>query len=327
MRRLIICADGTWNSPDQELDDYDIRKPSNVVKLSRAIQPVANDGTSQVVFYDTGVGTHNFLDKFVGGTTGVGLSDNIIQGYRFLVNNYEPGDEIYLFGFSRGAFTVRSLGGLISKIGLLPKIQEYWFPEGFELYRSKAKAKALKKYRALNQSRSVSIRMIGVFDTVGALGVPVGFLSSLGKSKYEFHDVRLPPVVEHGYHALAIDEQRKDFEPSMWSHKKANQVVEQVWFPGVHTNIGGGYKDNGIANHTLKWMLEKATALGLETDSKYLKHYKPDHLGVLYQSRKGMYRLKRKLIRPIGQALNDTIHPCVRDRMREDKDYKPANVD
>lgn len=326
MRRLIVCADGTWNSPDQELDDYDIRKPSNVVKLSRAIKPKTSNGISQIVFYDTGVGTHNFLDKFVGGATGVGLSDNIIQGYRFLVNNYEEGDEIYLFGFSRGSFTVRSLGGLISKIGLLPKIQEYWFPEGFQLYRSKANRIEQKKYRKLNRSRDVKIKMIGVFDTVGALGIPVGFLSSLGKSKYEFHNVKLPTIVEHGYHALAIDENRIDFAPSLWGSIKSNQVVEQVWFPGVHTNIGGGYKDNGIANHALQWMVSKASSLGLETNPKYLTHYKPDHMGILYESRKGMYKLKKPFVRPIGQSLNETIHQCVFDRIRDDKSYKPVNV-
>ncbi len=131
MRRLVICADGTWNSPDQELDGYDLRKPSNVVKLSRAVKPIGDDGTSQIVFYDTGVGTQDFVDKLVGGATGVGLSQNIIQAYRFLVNNFHSSDQIFLFGFSRGAYTVRSLSGLIDRIGLLPKSQEYWFPEGY----------------------------------------------------------------------------------------------------------------------------------------------------------------------------------------------------
>lgn len=326
MRRLIICADGTWNSPDQELDEYDLRKPTNVVKLSRAITPVSANGVSQVVFYDTGVGTQNFVDKLVGGATGVGLSENIIQCYRFLVNNYQDGDQVFLFGFSRGAYTVRSLGGLISKIGLLPKSQEYWLPEGYDLYRSTAKAEKLAKYRRLNKSRDITICMIGVWDTVGALGIPVGILSAIGKDKYQFHDVSLPTPVEHAYQALAVDEQRVDFAPSVWNKKRANQTLEQMWFPGVHTNIGGGYADNGIANHTLHWMIEKARNLGLEVDSRYLDHFIPDHNGVIYQSRKGFYRLKKPFIRPIGTGIEESLHDSVTNKERSDRKYRPINV-
>lgn len=326
MRRLIYCADGTWNSPDQELDTYDLRKPSNVVKLSRAILPISPNGTSQVVFYDTGVGTHNFVDKLVGGATGAGLSDNIIQGYRFLASNYHPGDEIYLFGFSRGAYTVRSLAALIANIGLLPNHQEYWLPEGYELYRSQATRKQFREYRVLNKSRTPSIRMVGVWDTVGALGIPVGILSAIGQRKFQFHDVSLPTAVEHAYHALAIDETRIDFAPSIWNRKLTTQTVEQAWFPGVHTNIGGGYADNGLANHALHWMVSKADILGLAFDYDYLTHYEPDHLGTIYRSRKGFYRLKQPHIRAIGLGVEETLHESVKLREYDDARYKPSNV-
>jgi len=326
MRRLVICADGTWNSPDQELEEYDLRKPTNVTKLSRAILPVDPDGTSQIVFYDTGVGTHNFVDKYIGGVTGVGLSDNVIQCYRFLVNNYIQGDEIYLFGFSRGAYTVRSLGGLIGKIGLLPKSQEYWLPEGYDLYRYRAPAKQLRDYRRLNKSRNVSVNMIGVWDTVGALGIPVGFLNALGREKYQFHDVTLPRGVINAYQALAIDEKRADFVPSVWAKNSASQTVEQQWFPGVHTNIGGGYADNGIANHALQWMVEKADAVGLRTDKSYLAHYKADHRGAIYESRKGFYKLKKPYLREIGTGINESFSECVGLRQRWDEKYRPTNV-
>ena len=326
MRRLIVCADGTWNSPDQELEEFDLRKPSNVVKLARAIRPVDSSGTSQIVYYDTGVGTHNFVDKLVGGATGVGLSENVIAAYRFLVNNYVDDDEVYLFGFSRGAYTARSLGGLLHKIGLLPKPQEYWLPEGYDLYREDAPKQKLDRYKRLNKSRSIKVKMIGVWDTVGALGIPVGILSGIGRQKYQFHDVSLPGIVENAFHALAVDEQRVDFAPSVWSQKNASQVLDQQWFPGVHTNIGGGYADNGIANHALLWMISKAVNLGLEVDDKYLSHYVPDHKGEIYQSRKSFYRLKKPYVRPIGSGLNESLHESTVSRLSDDSSYKPSNV-
>jgi uncharacterized protein (DUF2235 family) len=329
MRRLIVCCDGTWNSPDQELDEYDVRKPTNVVKLARSVVPVASDGTSQIVFYDTGIGTHSFVDKFVGGATGKGLSQNIIEAYRFLVNNFDGEDEIYLFGFSRGGFTARSLAGLIGQIGLLPKQQEYWLPEGYEMYRERDDRKAIARYRKLNKTRSVTIRMVGVWDTVGALGIPFGIIEALTRRRYQFHDVTLSACVQHAYQALAIDEHRSTFQPAIWESCLKNQVVEQQWFPGVHTNVGGGYADNGIANHALMWMVDRANALGLETNSEYLGHFVPDSFGDLYDSKTGIYRFDKNLFRAVGRAgrsANERLHQSAIERYKGDRSYRPKNV-
>ena len=144
MKKIIICCDGTWNKPDQKSNKFNVRKPTNITKLSRALKTTCDNKEAQVCYYDTGVGTGNILDKYLGGGTGQGLEKNIMEAYRFLVNNYHPKDKIFMFGFSRGAYTVRSLTGLVNLIGLLPKNNDYWFPEGFEIYRDKNKGENLR---------------------------------------------------------------------------------------------------------------------------------------------------------------------------------------
>lgn len=115
MKRIVICADGTWNRPEKDPED----QPTNVLKLARAVKPVASDGIAQQVFYDWGLGSYH--DTVVASTTGRGINKNIMGNYRYLVQNYAPGDEIYLFGFSRGSYTVRSLCGLINNCGILKR--------------------------------------------------------------------------------------------------------------------------------------------------------------------------------------------------------------
>ena len=326
MKRIVICADGTWNVPDQE--DRGKRKPTNVVKTARGVVPRAGDGTVQVVYYNDGVGTNWGIDKIAGGGFGVGLSANIVEAYQFLVLNFEPGDEIYLFGFSRGAYTVRSLAGVVDTIGVLTKDHAFFIPDAYGLYRDGAPEAELEQFRQDHHSRETPIRFIGVWDTVGALGIPVGLFKWFNK-RYEFHRVELTDCIEHAYHALAIDERRRPFRPSLWSLPEGSrQVLEQVWFPGVHSNVGGGYDKDGLANCALHWLKDKASDLGLEFDGSYLAHYQPWFGHELRRSMTVAYRLLVPADRPIGVMPNgnESIHESALKRMKKYPDYRPRNL-
>lgn len=271
-KRLVVCCDGTWNEPDQEVDDNpaDETEPTNVLKTVRGIAPVDCNGTPQVVYYDSGVGTQNSVDKFIGGGLGVGLSENIQQAYRFIANNYHEGDELFLFGFSRGAYTVRSLAGFIESAGLLNKAHLRRVPEAYALYRlppgESPDPLAQRRLEQLEpKPRRIPIKFIGVWDTVGALGAPTPILGRLTRRKVGFHNTQLGNEVQNAYHALAIDERRRPFQPNLWTGKPADgQTIEQVWFAGVHSNVGGGYRNCGLSNITLKWLTGRASQHGLE---------------------------------------------------------------
>lgn len=338
MKRIAICCDGTWNKPDQS--DRGKRKPSNVVKMVRGIKPLADDGTVQVVYYQIGVGTGRGADKWLGGGTGLGLSENIIESYEFLSNNYVPGDQVFLFGFSRGAYTARSLVGLIDTAGLLPKNEIFFMKEAYELYRSHREVEneaeeeefqqRAMQFREDHQSEPIPIQFLGVWDTVGALGIPIGFFSGLNK-RYAFHEVGLSPSVIGAYHALAIDERRKAFKPALWSPDVPRPIdnFEQRWFAGVHSNIGGGYDNDGLANIGLHWLKDKAADLELECDEKFLSHYRPFYMDELRNTMKGKYRFLGKYDRPIGEATNgnETVDPtAIRRLQKKFEGYSPDNL-
>lgn len=267
-RRLILCMDGTWNSNDKS------DKVTNIVKLLRAIPPVDNQGISQVLYYGRGVGTGTG-EKVRGGFSGAGLDDNIIDGYRFLGNNYHPGDEILIFGFSRGAYTARSLAGLINLAGILkPLCLGGVLDELLKIYRSDREDKqtAIAQLKGLQRHEQVRIKCVGVWDTVGSLGIPGDWAKQLSfASRWYFHDVHLGAHIEVALHALAIDEKRGAFPPTLWEKPidrplPAGQTVEQVWFPGVHSNIGGSYEDDRLSDITLDWMIKRLrvhTQLGI----------------------------------------------------------------
>src|SRR3954469_13348738 len=215
MRRLVICADGTWNTPDKTEKGTPV--PTNVIKMARAICPVDDRDVSQIVYYHDGVGTGvGVIDKILGGGFGIGVERNITDCYRFLVDNYHDGDEIFLFGFSRGAFTARSLGGMIRKCGVLQPDKTDMIPKAFEFYRSDVHPREPQavQFRAEN-SKQVKLKMVGVWDTVGALGIP-GLFRFIARKRFSFHDVGLSSEVEHAYHAISVDEKRKPFAPTLW---------------------------------------------------------------------------------------------------------------
>ena len=206
-RRLIVCCDGTWNWPDG-------KRETNVVRILRALKP-DDDGIAQIVHYHEGVGTGNFLDRLAGGSTGIGLSASVKACYGFLVDNYEEHDEIFLFGFSRGAFVMRSLAGFIGEIGMLRKREMQRFAEVWNWYwqdKSKRQSAQLDQL-APDRHRDVDIECIGVWDTVGALGIPG---SRLCAAAFEFHETALGPHVRHAFQALAIDERRGNFQGAVW---------------------------------------------------------------------------------------------------------------
>ncbi len=331
MKRLVVCCDGTWNTPDQK--DKGKFRPSNVVKMARAITPTGPHGIVQTVFYDSGLGTGFGLDRLTGGAFGQGISRNIQDGYRFLMNNYEDGVEIYFFGFSRGAYTVRSIGGLIRNCGLLQKIHAERIPEAYDLYRKRDRGPDTQEARHFRESfsREVGIHFMGVWDTVGALGIPVRGLRFLTKHLHEFHDVKLSRYVDHAFHAIAIDERRKPFKPTLWeTQTTTDQVVEQVWFTGVHTNIGGGYADSCLSDCAFMWMKGKAEQCGLVFDNRYIaSNINPRRDGRLRNSKRGLYRLTRDHIRPIGhgRSSEESIHHCALIRYNDGTmNYDPKNI-
>ncbi len=336
MKRIAIFCDGTWNTPD-ELENG---KPcqTNVVKMANALSAFSTDQTEQQLYYDIGIGAEGKkLKRIFDGATGTGISQNILQAYWYLSNNYEPGDELFFFGFSRGAFTVRSLAGLIRNSGILSIKYPEQLQQAYHLYKSRhpsfhpksAEASLFRKTYAVEES--TNIKFIGVWDTVGALGNPL-FLKGVVSGNNEFHDTDLSSKVENAYHALAIDEKRKNFQAALWHRKPATtkQVLEQMWFVGVHSDIGGGYPESGLSDISLKWMLEKAESCRLHFNDIPMA---PNPMGTKHESLNGFYHLAGSFHRPITltiSAVDETcemLHPSVFERYNQDPTYRPKNLD
>lgn len=335
MKRIVLCADGTWNEPEQKDDQTGRRRPTNVLKTARAVLPAAKDGTEQVVLYLTGIGGESEgVDKWTDGAFGSGMERNVRELYRFLVFNYVANDEIYLFGFSRGAFTVRTLAGFMNAVGLLEKEDEFYTPELYALYETTATTDSPEWQQAFAKVRKrracPKIRFVGVWDTVGSLGAPGAVGQFFNRGKYRYHDIELNAHVERAYHALAIDERRGPFAPSLFAKPAGwNGELQQVWFPGFHCNVGGSLDPDGVANEALHWIVEKAEALGLEFDGQYLEHYLPCFNSDLRDSMSAMYRVMKKHIRPVGQngVHCEFVHQSVIDRMDlPECRYAPQNL-
>ncbi len=329
-KRLVICSDGTWNKPDQTSGG--LPSPTNVVKLMQAIPASDATGMEQRVFYHSGVGAEGgWWSRFTGGAFGEGIDDIIEANYRFLIENYDPNDELFLFGFSRGAYLARSTVGLIRNCGLLKREHLDQFDAAYALYRrrdeaSHPRAEESTAFRAA-YSHEPRIRFIGVWDTVGALGIPVTPLRFWSKVFYEFHDVMLSTWVDYAYQALAVDEHRKPFAPTLWQAQidAKGQTLEQAWFAGAHRNVGGGYADHGLSDLALIWLAEKAQACGLALSLP--PDVAPDTMGELGDSMTFWYRLLSEIIRNISPGLDgQSIAPSVKDRQRRSTDYRPSNI-
>ena len=303
MKRIAIFIDGTWNRPDAE-------HPTNVVRLSRCVASHAVGGMPQVVLYSPGVGAgrgNNWaarrMDRLLGGALGWGLTDIIEDMYRNLVFLYEPGDEIMVFGFSRGAFAARSLVGLIRSCGIPARDKLADIPEAMRRYRSRApethpnhpeslafrakfaprvyvndtEAKWRRKNgEPINDAVRLGIAYLGVWDTVSALGLPA-FLPFAARfnAQYRFHDAALTSMVLAARHAVSIDERRKTFPSYPWSNmldlnvKYESDLIPthmQQWFPGNHGSVGGGGSRVGLSSISLNWVALGAQAAGLRLD-------------------------------------------------------------
>lgn len=334
-KRLVICCDGTWNTPDQEKEGGPA--PTNVVKVAKALAPYDADGMEQRVFYHSGVGTRPG-EHLRGGLFGFGLSHDIRDAYRYLVNTYEPGDELFFFGFSRGAFTARSIVGLIHNSGILRREHAHRIKAAYSLYRSRSDRKHPKSTEALLFRRTYSyeprIRFVGVWDTVGSLGIPLsGFrLINLVNRRWLFHDTALNSSVDAAFQGLAIDEQRGPFRPTMWqAPKPGTKRLEQVWFTGVHSDVGGGYarEECALSDISLLWMVDRANSCGLAFDTQVLvPPPSPDALGDPHRSRTGIYRFVPAYARPIGttDGPHEYASSTAMKRHEQLAAYRPAGL-
>ena len=333
MKNIVICSDGTGNRGGKT-------RGTNIWRIFNAVNRYHPD-VKQITYYDDGVGTEDLLWlRLLGGSFGCGLSRNILQAYAYLAMNYEKGDRVFLFGFSRGAFTMRSLAGMICRCGLITRenlVRVGWRKRECILkrilcaYRS---AKGVKdthdkedeaaRIRRISNAlkisdidlRPVPIHFIGVWDTVDAVGVPFDELKLVDyfwrkvfkRRLWGFHDCLPHRLVSHAYQALSIDDERKTFHPNVWdcpdsntgtnsdkentrnSNASGKQVIEQVWFAGVHSNVGGGYPKDSLSLIPLDWMMGKADAHGLRFLDYRWKEFRDaaDAHGRIYDSRAGL---------------------------------------
>lgn len=320
MRRLVVCADGTWNDDDDKNGGH----PTNVVRLAKAVVPTDARGTAQIVYYHKGVGTGGWWDRMTGGAFGSGISRNIKACYEFLVREYAPGDELFFFGFSRGAYTVRSLAGLVRNAGILRPEHVGRVDEAYALYRDRSDAThpgadASVHFRA-QYAHDATITCLGVWDTVGALGVPTrGPVGWVSRQRHGFHDVTLSSRVRNAFHAVAIDERRGPFAPTLWRVRHDDPAcaspdwrVEQRWFAGVHSNVGGGYPDCGLSNLALRWMTDRATQCGLALAPGFREQLDAecDCGGELYDSMGRMYKVLGAHVRAIDEATPEGTPPA-----------------
>lgn len=300
MKRIAIFCDGTWNSPKQP-------DPTNVLRLHDYLAETDAVGHPQVAIYVAGVGAQpdreswltRLIDKLGGGAFGWGLTENLEEAYRGLIDCYEPGDQVYIFGFSRGAYTARSLGGLIRNCGIPDENTRGSIGEALRLYRergddSKPDEEKSLRFRAdysariatsptdkasradPGQCQLYTTRYMGIWDTVGALGIPnhITRLAKYVNRKYAFHDTDLSSSVESARHAVAIDERRRTFPPTLWDNlddlnKRSltapdqPPAYQQLWFPGVHGGVGGGGDIVGLSHAALYWIAKGAESAGL----------------------------------------------------------------
>lgn len=346
MKKIIVCCDGTWNKPGS----IDRGQPveTNVEKMYKAVQ-TEKTAMQQAKFYGPGVGTSFAItDQLMGGGTGMGIDRNIQDAYKFLMWSYEPGDEIYLFGFSRGAYTVRSLGGLIRNCGIMKPDYMHLISDAYTLYRDRTElthpdSDTMKAFRkSYGIEVDTAIKFMGVWDTVGSLGIPIPWFNWWNR-KYQFHDVKLSTQIKYAYQALALDEKRRVFRPTLWEvsdpeeRERAGGTCEQVWFSGAHANVGGGFVDCGLSNIALKWMIDKARDTGLEFDEDYVREQVCNSEGELRASVSIFYRIFGIFVRAIDDIKgdrdkskrlirNERVHYTSVERMHLVRKYKPKNL-
>jgi uncharacterized protein (DUF2235 family) len=322
-RCLIVCIDGTWNSSADTSKFSSF--PTNVERISKLL---INDGKSQRVIYRHGVGTQGFVDRVVGGAWGSGSAKAICDGYRFLCENYEAGDRLALFGFSRGAFAVRSIIGVLARVGVLRAEHIDHVPEAVSLYRRPlwmvdSKLQSFTKKYCYDWK--LEIMFVGVWDTViryGPILVPIRAALELGmRQHFGLFDQKIPALVKRLCHALALDESRAAFWPWRASAQDLrSEQVEEMWFAGSHSDVGGGYRNSSASEFSLRWISERAANEGLQF------HQMPpigenSHLAPLNPSRVKFWRILMPRVRIVEDS--DRLHDSVEKRMQTTS-YRPA---
>ncbi len=261
-KNIIILSDGTGQDGEKD-------QSTNVHRLFLALE---NKTSKQFVFYQEGIAAKGLLPvKFWRTITGFGIGKHIRECYKEIVQEFEIGDNLYFFGFSRGAATVRSLSGFIELFGVLPKNRPDLIKKAYKIYKRTnliKRARAAKKFTEQYSTTWTRVKFLGVWDTVTVLGLPIKPLSDIlhyfPALKYKFHNFSLSSSVENAYQALSIDDERKRYHPILWNEKiNSGQKIEQVWFCGDHSDVGGGHLKGNLANIPLKWMVENAVAQNL----------------------------------------------------------------
>lgn len=311
-KNIVICCDGTSN----EFGTIN----TNVVHLVQSIEWHSDE---QQVFYDPGVGTFcasswplgPALGKILGSAFGYGIKQNIQDAYKYLMDEYISGDKIFIFGFSRGAYTARCLASIVAEFGVLYPGHENMIPYVIKEYLKKPNIKEIASF-AKTFSRQVSIHFLGVWDTVGSVGWFVSF--------HNLTSTDLSPKVKNVVQALSIDEKRKKFPPMLWERKCSAQNIEQQWFAGVHSDVGGGYEDRGLAKIPFKWMINHAYENGLKLTCDIDDLPDGDPRGTLHKSYKGKWYLLGARVRSIPSKA--VIHSSALERINVDPDYNPKNL-
>ncbi len=372
MKRIALFLDGTWNDADSN---------TNVWRANEMLESHGSDGTKQISMYQVGVGK-KWYEPISGGAFGKGLSENVLEAYQWLQQTYDDGaddaapDEVFIFGYSRGAYTARSLAGLIARCGLLNGESPLSPNDVYERYRAqetplytleywqrrphKADRELTRDEQVLlSTARRIKIKFIGVWDTVGTLGIPFADIPGVSSKRFAFHNTRLSTIYEHCYHALAIDEHRKPFQPTLWTDfipkdetaesNRKKTIVEQRWFVGAHANVGGGGEGpSRLAKVPLHWMLDHAERCGLKFKTRESLDG-TEHLDTISDSFArflvGVYRILklgrrfyRVLCKPDWETVaydgtpgrvetvNEVIDETVIDRMKQDHTYRPRNA-
>ena len=341
---IAVLLDGTWS---------DANTHTNIAQIHARV-PRRAGGVAQEVRYIEGVGTGPF-DRLRGGILGMGLDDDIREAYSFIASHHRSdADRIHLIGYSRGAFAARSLGGMIAKCGIIretdlpakavfARYRDTKAPGLREMQEGEKPARTAEDELVLARSRLVRIRFIGVFDTVGSLGIPGGIGRVINRRRYEFHDTRLSGLVDLACHAVAIDEHRKQFAPTLWTSVPIPMPehptrVEQRWFVGEHANVGGGgtmdpAADNPLSLLAREWIVERAVEAGLEVQpprrpltgdewSGRISDFYRSFLGGLARRVPGI----RPYLRPVRTTIGEFLDGSVIRRWRHGRPpYRPGN--
>lgn len=344
-QKLVVLSDGSWIAP--QFRSKNRRVPGNATLAYQCIAEETGDGAEQIRYLHDLEARPAFYRRLMQRTFGHGMKAEIFNSYTFLSRNYRSEeDEIYLFGAGLGAFNIRRLADLLDRVGLLPPEKLNLLPEAFEYSQIPAEALETPGAKSLADhlpAKSVRIRFLGCWDTVGSHGLPLPGLHRISQSWMMYHDHKINANVESAYQALALDERRSRFKPGLWTgvHSPDIRAVEQVWFPGSHENIVGGRRDSRLSDIALRWLLDRAGEQGLAIDPEKLAELTtPDILGKIAMNRRKVFGIplpfKKPFNRAVGQSrqsfpgeLNlepEKLHESVLQRRELDKKYRPRQL-